>query len=209
MGQAEKDRAYRAQQRQLRMSRSRAVLMQSASIDSTARQPEAARWYCLYVHPGREFAVESVLRDANVEFCLPREKWVAERRGRKIEGEKAMFPGYLPVRFVWSASAFQAFKRVRGVFDFVGGVDGYYSIPDKHIQRLRLWETGGDPTRVETDKTMAEGDKAEIIFGPFAGLRCIVLAVKWSRQARARVLVRDKGVELEIQSIPLAFLEKL
>lgn len=209
MGQADKIRAYRIAARQMKMAHSRAALLQSASIDSTARRPADARWYCLFVNPGRVFAVENVLREANVEFCLPREKVVSMHRGRKIERERAMFPGYLPVRFVPSAPAFQAFKRMSGVFDFVGGIDGYYSIPDKHIQRLRLWETGGDPTRVETDKTMAEGDKAEIIFGPFAGLRCIVLAVKWSRQARARVLVRDKGVELEIQSIPLAFLQKL
>ncbi|MBB3608657.1 transcription termination/antitermination NusG family protein [Rhizobium sp. BK602] len=205
----ERDRAYRRQERVERAKRIAENQLRAASVRIVKRRPKDAHWYCLRVETGREFAVEKLLQDANVEVCSPREKWVKVRRGEKIEGEIPFFPSYLLVHCVPSADAFAGLKRQKYVIDIVGGENGYHVIQDEDVEVFKALTQSTEAPRIATDKTMTDGDRAAIILGPFVGFECVVLAVKWSRQARARVLINVGGRQFEIDSMPLAFLKKL
>lgn len=183
--------------------------LKEASMDVTEKNPDSAHWYCLQVGKGRESAVENDLREANVDVFLPRQKELIVRHGRKIEVETPYFPGYILVRFVPSAAAFSGLRRQRHVLDIIGGSDGrYHAIRDEVINVFKRMGEDGAP-RVATDKTFSEGDRADIVLGPFLGFECLVLAVKWCRQAKARVMISLDGRSFEIESMPLAFLKKL
>ncbi|RVQ02005.1 transcription termination/antitermination protein NusG [Sinorhizobium meliloti] len=179
--------------------------LRAASMKVTEMNPDLARWYCLLVKKGREFDVENSLRDANVEAFMPRERVVKVRHGRKFESDIPYFPNYLLVRCVPSSEAFHGLRRHRNVLDIVGGASGYHIVRDENVAMFkRICEA----PRVATDKTFKEGDRADIVLGPFAGFTCIVTAVKWCRQAKAKVRIDVHGRPFDIDSMPLAFLKK-
>lgn len=174
----------------------------------TEMNPDSARWYCLLVKRGREFDVENSLRDVNVEAFMPRERVVKVRHGRKFESDIPYFPSYLLVRCVPSPEAFHGLRRHRNVLDIVGGASGYHIVRDENVAMFKRICEGAEAPRVATDKTFKEGDRADIVFGPFAGFTCIVTAVKWCRQAKAKVRIDVRGRPFDIDSMPLAFLKK-
>ena len=205
----ERDRACRAQERALRTARITRNNLRDASRDVIDSKPKAAKWFCLKVENHREFAVEKLLHDANVDAFMPRERVVLIRRGRKIESEFPYLPGYMLVRLVPSDRAFLGLKRVKHVVDIVGGPNGYHVVDAAHVDVFKRICSGGDVPRIATDKTITDGAQADIVYGPFSGFTCLVISVKWSRQARARVAIEVMGKVFEIDSMPLAFLKKL
>ena len=209
LSSSERDRAYQRSTRADRIARIAAQKLRAASINMIERKPGMAKWYCLRVECGKEFVVEKSLRDADVEVFMPSEKIVFVRKGEKVESIRPFFASYILVRFVPSGEAFHGLKNVRHVVGFVGGKDGYHVIRDKDVEAFKALKGHVPVPDVVTDKTMIDGDRVEITFGPFAGFSGIVLAVKWSRQARARVQIDAGGNLFEIESMPLAFLRKL
>ncbi|MFD1328281.1 transcription termination/antitermination protein NusG [Mycoplana ramosa] len=185
--------------------------LRAASRSVTESAVDSGRWLCLHVETGREFAVENILSDADVEALAPREKGqFVMRRGVRIQApDRAFIPSYVFVRCRFSAEAFYGLRRVKHVFDIVGGANGPHVIHDEDISVFKRIAAGLEAPRVATDKTFKDGDRADIVLGPFAGFTCLVLSVKWSRHARARVLINVGGRPFEIDSMPLAFLKKL
>lgn len=209
LSSGERQRAYAASERVHRMQRIRSANLHAAARDVIESKPRMAKWFCLKVERGREFAVEKLLSDANVEAFMPREKWIKVRQGKTIEGELPFFPNYMLVRIVPSEEAFHGLKRVKYVSDIVGGPNGYHAVSDGHVDVFKQICSDIAIPRIATDKTISDGDRADIVSGPFAGFLCLVVSVTWSRQARARVAIDLDGKVFEIDSMPLAFLKKL
>lgn len=193
-----------------RMRRIAALNLAAASSRIVQQYPEGARWFCLQVRIGKEGAVENELKAAGVEAFLPLEKWAGVRHGRKIEGWRPYLAGYLLVRFLPSAKAFQGLRRQRFVVDIVGAGDGrYHIISDQDVNLFRALIEQPAAPRKAADKSIQEGNVVEVELGPFAGFQCLVVAVKWSREPKARVVIDAGGKNFEIESMPLAFLKKL
>tara|TARA_R110002020_G_scaffold471284_1_gene698238 strand:- start:29697 stop:30344 length:648 start_codon:yes stop_codon:yes gene_type:complete len=193
-----------------RMRRIASVNLRAASMAVTEMHPDSARWFCLQVQKGREFAVEKEMLEANVEAFMPREKWVQVRHGRKIEGERPYLAGYILVRCVPSPNAFHGLRRQRFVVDIVGGSDGrYHVVRDEDVSVFKSLIEKPNVSRMATDKSFGDGDRAEITFGPFAGFTCLVVSVEWCREAWASVVIELSGKVFPISRIPLAFLKKL
>ena len=208
MSAVERDRLDSKRQRVTRAARLARAQLLAASSKVTNRSPERARWFCLHVHAGREFAVEAVLNDADVENCMPRETDIVVKRGQKIEVQRPFLPGYVLVRFVPSPAAFSGLLRRKGVFDFVRSSDGYRTVSDREVSIFK-GIAAGDPSDLPVDKTIKQGDRAKITMGPFGGFDCVVLAVKHTRKPYARLLVDMFGTKTEISRLHLAFLKKL
>ncbi|MBB3965939.1 transcription termination/antitermination protein NusG [Rhizobium metallidurans] len=191
-----------------RIARIAAEKLRAASKEKIKKEPKMAKWYCLRVESGREFAVEKSLADANVEVFMPTEKMVFVRKGRRLETVKPFLRCYILVRCVGTAEAFHALSSVKDVLDIVGGASGYHVVADADVERFKALTTKSEIPYVKTDKSMKDGDTAEITDGPFAGFSCLVVAVKWCRQAKAKVVIDVAGKAFEIESMPLAFLKK-
>lgn len=204
----EREKALTKSDRVTRAMRLAKAQLGEASASVVARSPKSARWFCLQVEPGADFKVEAVLVSAGVNVLAPREKFVAVRRGRAIDGEKPVIPGYIMVQIVPSPRAFDGLKRQKGVFDFVRGPNGYHIVAERDILPFKMLLPADIP-RMEADKSIAERDRCEITMGPFIGFECTVVAVKWERIARASVAINRDGKLFEISSMPVAFLKKL
>ncbi|MBX5015938.1 transcription termination/antitermination protein NusG [Rhizobium lentis] len=201
-------RALPAMEKTVNRSRITEASLAAASADLVERKPKSAKWYCLQVMTGREIAVENALAAAKVEIVSPRQKCVVIRKGKKIETQRMFFPGYLLVHCVPSPEAFHGLRRVKNVIDIVGGHDRYHVIRNEDVSIFRGMAENPAP-RVQTDKTIADGDTVEITGGPFNGFSCVVIAVKWCREARAEVQIDVLGRSFNIKSMPLAFMKKL
>lgn len=182
--------------------------LHAASRERVVAKPDSARWYCLQVASGREFALETLLTECGVEALSPREHWVKVKNGCKIEICKPLLAGYLLVHVVGSAEAFDGLRKQKHILGFVGGINGYYVVREADVAVFKRIKSS-DIDRMSVDKSFRDGDRAMIETGPFAGFKCTVLAVKWSRRALARVVIDVDGNPFEIESIPLAFLKKL
>lgn len=196
-----RDRVTRA----LRLARQQ---LAEASAVLVEREPKKARWYCMQVEGRSEFTVEKLLADAGVHVLLPKQKWVSAYKGKRIEGERPLFPGYLLVRIVPSAAAFEGLRMQRGVAEFVGDAKGYHIVVDKDValfERLSSEQL----VRMEADKTIGQGCEALIEKGPFAGFRCVVLDVKWARMATGKVRIIAGDRFFIADNMPIAFLKKL
>lgn len=196
--------------RGLRESREEETNRDAACVDRVYEKLWDARWYCLQIKKDCESSVENALRSSRIEAFMPRELVVEIRRGRKIERTIPCFPGYMLVRIVPSAAAFLGLKSHQNVVDIVGGHTGsYHVIRDTDVDVFRKFYQQTEAPRISVDKTMKDGDKADIVMGPFAGFMCVVTSVKWCRQARASVCIDVQGRIFELASIPIAFLKKL
>jgi transcriptional antiterminator NusG len=198
----------RRSQREGRVLRLARQQLRFAAKDFRGDSAHGARWFCLQVATGFDFTVEKLLSECSVEVLVPREKVTSVRRGRKLESERPYFSGYVLVRFVPSPEAFDGLRRQKNVFGFVAGLTGYLVVSDKEVKRFQQL-TPSLISRMPTDKSICEGTKARITCGPFAGIDCVVLAVKWKREGRARVQIAYDGNCFEIADMPLAFLERL
>jgi len=192
-----------------RMRRIAARNLKEATMSVTENHPHLARWYCLQVEPRHEFSVENILKDAGVEVFLARQKVTIVRREQKLVQEISMFPGYLMVRCIPSDEAFDGLRRQKFVIRIMGGKTGTpLSIRDEVINLFKKI-ADDDVPRVATDKSFVDGDRAEIEGSAFAEFTCLILQIKWCRQAKARVAINVDGQVFEIESMPLAFLRKL
>lgn len=172
-------------------------------------RPELARWYCVSVNWGCEFAVEGKLSKAGVEVFLPREKFDIVKGGKKIEGERPLFKGYLFVRIVPFVASFMALRRVKKVRDILGNGEVYQVVPNAHIDVFKRVFEKVDVERMPVDRTIGQGSKARITHGHFAGRNCVVLQVTGGRNPRVRVCVDGFGEFAHDVKMDLAFLRKL
>lgn len=208
MSAGERDRIKRKRQRITRAVRLARQQLAHASLDVVKKDERKARWFCLKIEGGREYSVEKLLIDGNVDAVLPREKFQLVKNGKKFAGERPLLPGYLLVRIVPSASAFDGLRQQRGVADFVGGESGYHVIPDREVGRFRVLSED-DVQRMEADKSIGEGCRAVVTSGYFSGIECVVLSVKWARTARGRVRLLVDGKAFDVENMPIAFLKRL
>jgi transcriptional antiterminator NusG len=182
----------------------------AACVDRVYEKLWEARWYCLQIKKDCETSVENALRNSRIEAFMPRELLVEVRRGRKVERNIPCFPGYMLVRVVPSASAFLGLKSHDDVVDIVGSKSGSYHVfRDADVDVFRRFCEQTEAPRLAVDKTMKDGDRADIVMGPFVGFMCVVTSVKWCRQAKASVRIDVQGRSFDLASIPLAFLKKV
>ncbi|MCZ7451048.1 transcription termination/antitermination NusG family protein [Agrobacterium rhizogenes] len=183
--------------------------LSAASAKVVAEREKEARWYCLAVHGGHEFAVEKRISDAGVEIFVPQESWVTIKKGQKIEGKSVLLPGYALVRIVPSAAAFQGLLKQKSVFGFVGRDACYHIVRDVDVAVLKGISDRNEVSRMPVDRTIGQGSRATITHGHFAGHECIVVQVMSGRTPRARVRVEAFGGGMGDVTMALAFLKKL
>lgn len=208
MSADERNRIEQSRQRVTRAVRLARAQLHAASSIVANRSPAAARWFCLQVTTGREFALARLLTAAGVENFAPGEAIVVVKRGKKFDVERPLLPGYLLVRFLRSSEAVSGLKRQKGVYDFVRRGDDYHRMTDDELSEFKAI-LSGNIDGMPVDGTFQDGDRAKIVAGPFKGFRCTLFAVKYSKKPYGRLLIDGDGKRFEIERHPLAFLEKL
>lgn len=144
------------------------------------------RWYVVNTYSGHENKVKENLlmraesmgmQDHILDVVVPAQKVIEERNGKKIEREKKLFPGYILVQMVMSDEAWYVVRNTPGVTGFIGSSGKGAKptpVPEKEVQNV-FDEMGINKN--EAPKDLAEGDKVNIVDGPFKGMLGTVTSI--------------------------------
>ena len=172
-----------------------------------------SRWYAVHAYSNferkvaesiREQAKQRGLEPLFEEILVPIEKVVEVRRGRKVEGERKLFPGYVLVKMELTDDAYHLIKNTPKVTGFLGSDNKPMPLPDAEAQPLiRQMEEGA--VRGPIDSVKFEiGEQVRVSDGPFASFNGTVEEVDQDR-SRLKVAVsifgRATPVELEFAQV--------
>jgi transcriptional antiterminator NusG len=171
-----------------------------------------ARWYAVHAYSNFERKVaESIREQAKQrglshlfeEILVPIEKVVEVRRGRKIDAERKLFPGYVLVKMELTDEAYHLIKNTPKVTGFLGSDNKPMPLPDAEAQLLiRQMQEGIE--RPKPSVSFEVGEQVRVSDGPFASFNGTVEEVDEAR-SRLKVAVsifgRATPVELEFGQV--------
>ena len=128
-------------------------------------------WFLLQTKPRQEIrAVENLERQGVVSFC-PQISVEKLSRGKRIQVQEVLFPGYLFISFNYQTITSTTIRSTRGVSHFVTSSGSPVQVPQQLIDGLKQRVAVGG---VEASPNLPKsGDKLEILEGPFRGLDAI------------------------------------
>ena len=151
-----------------------------------------ASWFLLQTKPKQEFrAVENLQRQGVQSFC-PQISVEKLSRGKRIEVEEILFPGYLFINYDHRNITSTTIRSTRGVNGFVSASGVPVQVPQQLIDELQQRVAGGIETTTNLPKS---GDKLEILEGPFRGLEAIFSQPDGASRAIVLINLLNQQVE--------------
>jgi transcription termination/antitermination protein NusG len=172
-----------------------------------------SRWYAVHAYSNFERKVaESIkeqskqrgLSDLFEEILVPIEKVIEVRRGRKVETERKLFPGYVLVKMEMTDDAYHLIKNTPKVTGFLGSDNKPMPLPDAEAQLLIRQMQEGIERGPISSVSFEVGEQVRVSDGPFASFNGTVEEVDRDR-SRLKVAVsifgRATPVELEFGQV--------
>ena len=157
-----------------------------------------SRWYAVHAYSNferkvaesiREQAKQRGLEPLFEEIMVPIEKVVEVRRGRKVEGERKLLPGYVLVKMQMTDDAYHLIKNTPKVTGFLGSENKPMPLPDSEAQSLiRQMEEGAVRGPIASVK-FEVGEQVRVSDGPFASFNGTVEEVDQDRSRFQRVSI--------------------
>lgn len=172
----------------------------------------AARWYVVNVHAGfekkvassiREKALKKGLEDQFEDILVPTEMVAEVRRGKKLDTERKLIPGYVLVRMNLSDETWHLVKNTSNVTGFLGGSGKPQPISNAEAERIKNAVVEGGE-RMRPAMSFEIGEQVRVIDGPFNTFIGSVEDVD-AEKARLKVAVsifgRSTPVELDYTQV--------
>ena len=169
-------------------------------------------WYIVHTHSGFEAKVidsikEEVkkrnLEDHFQDYLVPKQKTYEIKKGKKIEGEKKFFPGYVMINMIMNDDTWHLIKKVKRVSNFLGAGNKPVPLRKSEAERILNQIQEGMESVVPT-VTFEVGESVKVADGPFASFNGIVEEVD-ADKSRLKVAVsifgRATPVELEYTQV--------
>ena len=165
------------------------------TTDKTARH-----WYAIRTRSRHEKRIRDELAARGMEPFLPlMQRWRQWKDRRKLVA-LPLFPGYCFARFPLSARV--TVLAAHGVVQILGNHEGPIPVPDSEIEAVRLLVESTLP--YDPHPYLTEGMAVEVIRGPLAGLRGILLR----KGARARLVIGvaliQQGASVELDALDVS-----
>ncbi|MFK7760586.1 MAG: transcription termination/antitermination protein NusG [Candidatus Midichloriaceae bacterium] len=164
-----------------------------------------AKWYIINVLSGyekkvitliKENAAKKQVADAFEDFVVPIESTVELKKGKKVNAEKRIFPGYIMVHMDLNDLTWNIVKNTQYVGKLLGGGNTPLAIPEFEVKRVLMQVEEGKVVK-EMKKTFEVGENVKIINGVFETFNGIVEEVEDEKQ-RLKVLVSIFGRETPV-----------
>jgi transcriptional antiterminator NusG len=180
-----------------------------ASAEMTAAP---ARWYIIHVYSGFEKKVRDSIREQAEqkglehlfdEILVPSRQVVEVKRGKRVDAESKLFPGYVLVRMNLNDETWSLVRNTAKVTGFLGPGGKPAPIPEGEAERIRsqMQEATEHPRMTIS---FAIGEKVRVADGPFTSFEGAVEEVDEAR-GRLKVSVsifgRATPVELEYSQV--------
>ncbi|WP_336276871.1 transcription termination/antitermination protein NusG [Bartonella sp. CB178] len=171
-----------------------------------------ARWYIVQAYSNFEKKVaEAIAKEARQKgldhlfekILVPTERVVEVRRGRRVDGERKFFPGYVLLRVELTDEVYHLIKSTPKVTGFLGSDSRPIPISDQEAEQiLRQVQEG-----VESPKSSVlfeVGEQVRVADGPFVSFNGVVQEVEEERsRLKVEVLIfgRPTPVDLEFSQV--------
>lgn len=149
--------------------------MEATSTEVVKAVTSNSRWYIVNTLSGYEHKVSKLIRDYAQkkgiperfeEIIVPVEAVSEIKKGKKVTGEKKIFPGYIFVKMQLDDATWNMVKNIPSVGGFLGGSGKPVAIPEREVMRvLKQIEEGSVAKEVELSYNV--GEIVKIIDGPF------------------------------------------
>jgi len=172
----------------------------------------AKRWYIVHAYTNFERKVADAIKERAKaagleslfdEVMVPTEEVVEVKRGRKVQAERKLLPGYVLVRMQMTDAAFVLIKNTPKVTGFLGADNKPMPISDDEAMRI-LHQVKEGVERPKPSITFEIGEQVKVADGPFASFQGHVEEVDEER-SRLKVAVsifgRPTPVELEFGQV--------
>ena len=172
------------------------------------------RWYIVHAYSNFERKVADSIREQAKQrglshlfedIMVPIEKVVEVRRGRKVDAERKLFPGYVLVKMDLTDEAYHLIKNTPKVTGFLGAEHGSKPMPISDSEAARIQHQVQEGiVRPKPSITFEVGEQVRVSDGPFASFNGVVEEVDDAR-SRVKVAVsifgRATPVELEFGQV--------
>lgn len=172
----------------------------------------AKRWYVLHTYSGYENKVKanlenrietSGLEDAISKIEIPTEM-VAEIKddGKRVEGEKKVFPGYVLVRMEMNDRTWSIVRNTQGVTGFVGCQGKPSPLTREEYNKISKRTSGDVPKKTTT--ALKVGRSVHVVAGPlkdFDGTVTEVMPDAGKVKVTVSIFGRETPVELNFDQV--------
>lgn len=158
-----------------------------------------AKWFILLTEPQRETTALAGLIARKVRAYGPVERKRMVRKGRKIEVERPLFPGYIFARMVEGVDDFGLPKRVAGVRDYLRFSGVPCAIPTPLIEAIeqKEMEELDRFARRQDAASFKVGESVRVAEGPFMSFAAEVY--KLDAKGRIDALVNLFGRKVKVK----------
>ena len=173
---------------------------------------EESKWYIIHTHSGFEAKVIANLKDeikkkniSNLfsEFLIPTQKTLEIKKGKKVEGEKKFYPGYILINMIMNDDTWHLVKKTSKVSGFLGASNKPVPLRNDEAERI-LAQIKEGVERVVSTISFEVGETVKVADGPFASFNGIVEEVDADR-SRLKVAVsifgRSTPVDLDYSQV--------
>ncbi|HEX6308942.1 MAG TPA: UpxY family transcription antiterminator [Longimicrobiales bacterium] len=161
---------------------------------------EVPQWYACYTRSRHEKQVDRLLRERGFESFLPLMPRVSQWKDRKKVVEWPLFPSYVFGRFRLEDSP--RILSTPGVATLVKTNGRPAAIAEAELENVRRFvrALAGGEIEVERRPFFAEGQWVEVMEGPLAGVRGVVVEQRSRRRVLIGLQAIGQGLEVDIDT---------
>jgi transcriptional antiterminator NusG len=171
------------------------------------------KWYVINTIIGRERKIakslkeeieENHLEDMISEVVIPAETVVEVKRGKKVDIERKVCPGYILVKMFFNDRTDKIIRSIPGVAKFLGKDKKPHSIPTKEVEDMlsHLQSLNELHSSKGGEWVFSIGDLVRITDGAFEGFSAKVEAIdleKFKLKVAVSIFGRETPVELDFK----------
>ncbi len=170
------------------------------------------KWFIIHTHSGFESKVIASIKeevkkrklDSHFQdYLVPTQKTYEIKKGKKIEGEKKFFPGYIMIKMNMNDDTWHLIKKIKRVSNFLGAANKPVALRNEEAERILNQVQEGMDSVIST-VSFEVGETVKVADGPFASFNGVVEEVD-ADKSRLKVAVsifgRATPVELEYAQV--------
>jgi transcriptional antiterminator RfaH len=143
-------------------------------------------WFVIQAKPGQLFKAQAELEQQGFETYLPLMKTEEVKKGKRVEVESPLFPGYLFIFLSKEESNWRPIRSTRGVAKLISFGNEPAIVPMDVVNAIRT-----QLRNIDAEQQFSKDDKVSISDGPFKDLQAVF--VEYDGEKRAFVLLKLLG----------------
>lgn len=166
-------------------------------ISNTNKQNQTRSWYLVVTKPQSEFKAQENLLRQGYETYLPIVQTSRRRNGKNVNRTEAFFPRYLFIYLDKETDNWAPIRSTFGVAGLVrfGGLPAV--VPELMVTNLKNNENEFGLQSFEK-KEFKQGDKVEIIDGPFEGYKAVYQKMKSTERVSVLLDIVGKNTQVTL-----------